>query len=285
MKVGGWDAMVLLEGTFGLDGGTMFGIVPRPLWSQRHPPDDQNRITMALRQLVLVKGTRRILVDAGIGGRFDKKQQEIYRYEPRKGGLVGALNRIGIQADEITDVIATHLHFDHVGGLLTSGGNGTLHPTFKNAKVHVQKDAWDWAQTPSEWDRGSFFHDDFAVWRKAMDLQLLSGSAEVAEGVWVQSTSGHAAGQQIVLVGQGKGSLVFCADLIPTASHIRLPYIMAYDRKPQVTLQEKRLLLEQAYLQGWLLVFEHDPLVTACCLKKEKDRVVLGEELCLNVRG
>jgi len=283
MRIEQWRVCTVLDGTFGLDGGSMFGIVPRGLWNRRHPADERNRITMALRPLLVSDGAgRRILVDAGIGQRFDGKQQSIYRYESRFGGVVGALERLGVRAEEITDVIATHLHFDHVAGLLRAEPDGGLRPAFPNARVHIQEDAWNWARSPGEWDRGSFLTGDFDLWERDLDLSLLRGDAEIGDGVRVHVTSGHTPGHQIVVVGQGEGALAYCADLIPTAAHVRLPWIMAYDQRPLLTLDEKKVLLAQAIEENWILVFEHDPHTAACRLGESDGRVQPGEQLCLN---
>ncbi|MBN2497023.1 MAG: MBL fold metallo-hydrolase [Deltaproteobacteria bacterium] len=285
MQVGRWQVSTLLDGTFGLDGGSMFGIVPRALWSGRHPPDDRNRITMALRCLLLTDGQRRILVDAGIGDRLDDHQRDIYRYERADGGLCASLAAFDLEPGDMTDVVLTHLHFDHAGGLLKADGQGGLEPVFPAACVHVQEEAWSWARGHSVWDQGSFFPADFDVWEEKLDLHLLQGDAEIGEGVRVQVTEGHTPGHQLVLIGQGRGSLCFCADLIPTATHVRLPYIMAFDHLPLRTLEEKRVLLAQAVEEGWILVFGHDPFTVACKLCVHDDRVVTGESVVLNTEA
>ncbi len=283
MKIGTWNVYSILEGTFGLDGGSMFGIVPKLLWSKHHAPDENNRITMALRPMLITDGHRHILVDAGIGPRFDEKQQRIYRYEPADTGLVKSLQTLGIAPHEITDVIATHLHFDHVSGLLALDDKGQLRPVFANARIHIQDEAWNWAREPSQWDRASFFPHDFEVWEKELSLSMVQGDFQIAPGVRVQRTQGHTPGHQIVVVGQGKGSVVFCADLIPTAAHVNLAWIMAYDHKPLMTLDEKRVLLAQAVEEDWILVFEHDPNTVACHLKEERGKVLPGEAVSLDL--
>ncbi|HUT99811.1 MAG TPA: MBL fold metallo-hydrolase [Myxococcota bacterium] len=283
MRIGAYEALAVLEGTFLLDGGAMFGIVPRPLWSRYHAPDEQGRIVMALRALLLVGRGRRILVDCGIGRRFGDKQQKIYRHLQNEGGIAGALARLGFATDDITDVIATHLHFDHVGGMLTREDNGGLRPTFSKARLHVQEECFKWAVHPSAWDGGSFFGGDFAAWEREFDLRLARGDCEIAPGVRVKVVGGHTPGQQVVVVEEGPGALVYCADLIPTAAHIRLPYIMAYDQRPILTLEEKKVLLARALEENWVLFFEHDPKVTACRLEEKNGEVVAGEGVCLNL--
>jgi glyoxylase-like metal-dependent hydrolase (beta-lactamase superfamily II) len=259
MRVGGWNVFTLMEGTWLLDGGSMFGIVPKKLWARAHPADGQNRIVMALRCLLITGADRKILVDCGIGDRLDEKKQKIYQHRQTPGGMVGCLARLGIRPQEITDVIASHLHFDHVGGLLKPKPDGSLEPAFENARVHVQEECWAWASGPTVWDGGSFFPDDLRVLEELLKLQ-------------------------IVVVGEEgqNGCVVYCADLIPTASHIRLPFIMAYDHLPLVTLEEKEVLLAQALEEDWVLVFDHDPYTPACTLVEEKGRVVAGDAVCLN---
>jgi glyoxylase-like metal-dependent hydrolase (beta-lactamase superfamily II) len=282
MNISDYQVFSVLDGTFLLDGGSMFGIVPRPLWARHHPPDERGRIVMALRCLLLVGERRRILIDAGLGERFAGKSQDIYCYRASGGGLVPNLARLGLRPEDITDVIASHLHFDHVGGLLSAGPDGALRPVFPRARLHVQRDGWEWARNPSLWDEASFFQQDLDVWERAMDLSLLSGDAEIAAGVRVRANAGHTPGHQVVIIGEGSSTLVFCADLIPTATHLRLPYIMAYDQRPLQTLEEKELLLAQALEEDWMLAFEHDPFVAACRLREKDGRAVAGDGVCLN---
>jgi glyoxylase-like metal-dependent hydrolase (beta-lactamase superfamily II) len=281
MRIDGWQIDPLLEGTFLLDGGSMFGVVPRALWSRHHPPDDQGRIVMALRCLLLRGHGRCILVDTGIGDRFDDAQQAIYQHTPRPGGLPAALAALGLGPGDVSDVVVTHLHFDHAAGLLAPDGRGGLGPAFPRARVHLQEAAWRWAQAPSPLDQASFFHADLARWEADLDLRLLRGDAFLEEGLRAQVTGGHTPGHQIVVVGEGEGALVFPADLIPTATHVRLPWIMAYDHQPLLTLDEKKVLLAQAMEEGWCLVFEHDPRVSACRLEERDGRVVPGEPMDL----
>jgi len=282
MQVGWWNVQTLTEGTWLLDGGSMFGIVPQKLWSGAHPTDEQNRITMALRCLLIRGAGKTILVDCGIGDRLNEKQQKIYQHRRVPGGIPGRLKKLGIRPDEVTDIIASHLHFDHAGGLLTPAANGRLEPTFKNATVHVQEECWAWAAGPTVWDGGSFFPGDLPIWERDLKLNFLHGDCEIAERIQVKVTSGHTPGQQIVVVGEGASAVAFCADLIPTASHIRLPFIMSFDHLPLVTLEEKKVLLAEALEEDWTLVFDHDPYTPACKLKEEKGRVVAGDAVCLN---
>lgn len=283
MKIGKWTLVTLLESTFRLDGGSMFGIVPRQLWARLFPPDEQNRILMALRVLLLSDGQRHILIDAGIGNRFSGKQQEIYQVRPCGDGIRTALARLGLSAEDITDCITTHLHFDHVAGLLTPDPAGKLRPTFPNAMIYIQEEGWRFAKTPSLWDQASFFQDDFERWEDEMNLQFLQGDCEIEQGIRVLATCGHTPGHQVVVIGEGERSAVFCGDLIPTAAHVRLPYIMAYDQQPLETLEEKEALLAQALEENWVLIFEHDPYTTAHRLEEKSGKIVVGEAVCINL--
>ncbi len=282
MQVGGWQIHTLLEGTFLLDGGSMFGIVPRSRWARHHPPDGEGRIVMALRTLLCVGHGRRVLVDTGMGDRLDDRRQALYQHTPRAGGLPAGLAALGLACQDVTDVVLTHLHFDHAGGLFAPDGRGGLAPAFPRAQVHVQEAACRWAAAPSLVDQASFLPGDAARCEAELDLRLLQGDETLAEGLRVQVTAGHTPGHQLVVVGEGPDTLVFCADLIPTATHVRLPWIMAYDQRPLLTLDEKKVLVAQAVEEGWALVFEHDPLTAACRLVERDGQVVPGETLCLD---
>jgi len=279
MRIGSWQVDTVWEGSFLLDGGSMFGIVPRTLWARYHQPDEHNRILMALRTLLLRGHDRCILVDCGIGPRFAGRQAEIYAYQERAGGLLAGLEQLGVVPEQVTDVVASHLHFDHMAGLLRPDREGRLVPAFPAARLHLQKDGWEWAHDPSDWDRASFFREDFPIWERELDLRLLRGEEEIAPGITVQPAAGHMPGHQVVVVQDGGQGLVYCADLVPTATHVKLPYIMAYDHRPLLTLEDKKVLLARALEEDWLLVFEHDPRVAACRLEEKRGQVVVGQTL------
>ncbi len=267
-------------GTFGLDGGAMFGIVPRPLWEKQIPPDERNRITLATRCLLIVDESseqrRVILVDTGIGDEFPDKEREIFDIELPPGGIKGSLSRLGFAAEDVTDLIITHLHFDHVGGATEPDGTGGRRPTFPNATVHVQRRMWKWAEHPTEKDAGSFRPATYGA--LADRLHLLDGPTEIVPGLGLIVSEGHTVGQQLpFLDGEDDGKLLYCGDVIPTRAHIRLPWIMGYDLYPLTTLEEKKLLLAQALEEDWILFFEHDAEVAACRLAERKGHVVAGE--------
>jgi glyoxylase-like metal-dependent hydrolase (beta-lactamase superfamily II) len=253
----------LVEARFGLDGGAMFGIIPRPLWQRTNPADDQNRIDMACRCLLIEYPDRNVLVDVGIGTKWRDKERDIYKIHDQDAGLSAALQTKGLTAESIDDVILTHLHFDHAGGVSEYAEDGeSVRATFPNARHWVQRRNWSWAHAPSARDQGSYREIDFSFLGTAADappLELVDGVDEIMPGVEVLPVHGHTFGMQIVKITTAQATYVHLADLIPTSSHMRDPYVMGYDLQPLVTVREKRELLYEAAKHDWLMIFEHDP--------------------------
>ena len=262
MKIGPYECIPVETGRFALDGGAMFGIIPKPLWQKAHPTDDRNRIELAARSLLLKGNGRVILVDNGNGSKFTEKQIDIYRLRTDASDLVGSLRAAGVSVDDVTDVILTHLHFDHAGGSTVRIGK-ELHPAFPKARYLVQRAHWDQAMHPTEKDRGSFMPDDFMPLFQQGVLDFVDGECELFPGISVELVNGHTAAQQLPKISDGTRTLLFCCDLFPTTSHIPLPYIMAYDIRPLTTLEDKKRLLHAAVEEDWILFFEHDPLIVA----------------------
>ncbi|PID79110.1 MBL fold metallo-hydrolase [bacterium DOLZORAL124_64_63] len=264
MKLGEWQFRAVHDGRFKLDGGAMFGVVPKIFWEKQHPADDMNRIELDLRCLLAEHGTRRILVDVGMGDRWDARKVGVFDLRRRPNHLVAELAEAGITRESITDVILTHLHFDHSGGLLRAADDGTLEPVFPNATVWLQRRHWEWAANPSPRDRASFRPADFGLLKDNEKLRLVEGRAEILPGVVVMPVSGHTPGQQMVEFHTGERTLVYCADLIPFRSQVHVPWIMGFDLNPLLTVTEKQNFLTRAVEDGYILVFEHDPLHEAC---------------------
>jgi len=262
VKVGPYEIHPIETGRFRLDGGAMFGIVPKPLWAKTNPPDDRNRILLAARAMLIVGNGRKILIDNGNGTKFTEKQVDIYDLDMSRYNLDASLAHYGLTVKDITDVVLTHLHFDHAGGS-TYRENDTLFPTFPNAKYYVQKDHWYQATHPNEKDRGSFMPDDFLPLHAEGVLEFVDGEGELFPGIEVLVMNGHTTAQQLPKISDGETTLLYCCDLFPTASHIPLPYIMAYDLRPLTTLEEKRKILARAHEEQWLLFFEHDPNIVS----------------------
>lgn len=263
MKIGPYEIHSLETGRFALDGGAMFGVVPKTIWNKKNPADELNRIEMALRIVLLKSHDKVILIDTGIGHKFGPKQHDMYAIDFESSNLKDSLKQHDLSFDDVTDVILTHLHFDHAGGA-TQVRDDKIVPTFKNATYYVQQKNWDWANHPSEKDRASYLKENFIPLMQAEQLTLLQGYTEILPGISTWLSDGHTIGQQLIRVQDQSENLIYCADIIPTSSHIGLPYIMGYDLQPLVTLEEKRRLLDQAASENWTLVFEHDPFMSAC---------------------
>lgn len=242
--------------TFLLDGGAMFGIVPRPLWAKLIPPDENNGIRLAMRSLMVATGERLILVDCGVWRYFPEKlRDQVYAIQqPDLPETFKA--RTGRDASEVTDIIASHLHFDHVGGFVHKKGE-SLVPTFPNAALHVQKEQLAWAQAPSDKDRGSYVKALIEAISKTDNLLVHDGPWGLLPGLEIDVVDGHTKAMQIVRVRQGDRWVIHTADMVPTSAHVPTPYIMAYDNEPLETGREKR-----RYYATWpdaIYFFEHDP--------------------------
>ncbi|MEZ4387336.1 MAG: MBL fold metallo-hydrolase [Candidatus Krumholzibacteriia bacterium] len=262
MRIGPWTFRLFSDGLIRLDGGAMFGVVPKSLWEKQIPADGLNRIPLALRCLFAEGHGRRVLVDTGIGDRWDARQRDRLGMTRRAGELLTQLEEAGVARDSITDVVLTHLHFDHAGGaVLDSDG---LVPAFPAATYWLQRQQWDWAHRPSERDSASFRPEDYEVLASAGRLELVDGVVEILPGLRLTPVSGHTPGQQITEFHTADGVLVFLADLIPTLAHVHLPWVAGYDLNPLITLSEKRQFLSRAAADRYRLVFQHDSVHETC---------------------
>ncbi|MGB2869935.1 MAG: MBL fold metallo-hydrolase [Bacteroidota bacterium] len=266
MKIGNYEIHSIETGRFALDGGAMFGIVPWVFWSKTNPPDDRQRIDLAARCWLIKGGGRVILVDDGNGSKWNNKLKDIYKLDNTESELFSSLKKHDVSPDDVTDVILTHLHFDHAGGS-TILKDGALVPSFPHARYYVQKKHWELSQKPTDKDRGSFMADDFMPLMEHHVLELVDGEFEIFPGIDVIVCNGHTSAQQLPKISDGKTTMLFCCDLIPTASHIPYPYIMGYDVRPLVTLEEKKKILPRACEEQWILFLEHDPTTEAITLK------------------
>jgi glyoxylase-like metal-dependent hydrolase (beta-lactamase superfamily II) len=267
----------ICDGTFALDGGAMFGIIPRPLWERHLPADEKNRVRLALRCLLIEDGSRKILIDDGIGTKWDDKQMGIYGIDRSKRSLEGDLARIGVRSDQITDVVLTHLHFDHAGGTTRIGPAGELTLSFPNATYHLQGRNWRWAHHPSEKDAGSYLPENFSVLENSGRLNLIEGDTELLPGFFLGVSEGHTVGLQLPRIETEHGALIYCADLIPTAAHLKPSWVMGYDLYPLTSIEEKKMLLAQALEEDWILCFEHEPRFAACRVRESNGAVIQGE--------
>jgi glyoxylase-like metal-dependent hydrolase (beta-lactamase superfamily II) len=262
MNFGPFEAISIETGLFRLDGGAMFGVVPKNLWERTNPPDEKNRILMALRTLLIRVGSRTILVDTGVGLKTGEKFRSIFGIDFSDYELEQSLAAHGVAPRDVTDVILTHLHFDHAGGAVRKDGDDLL-PLCPNARHFIQKKHWEWALSPSDRDKASFLPENYIPLKEHGLLDILDGNTELYPGIALEIVNGHTFGQQLVRISHDGRSIVFCGDLIPMAAHVPAPYIMGYDLQPLVTLEEKHRFLTQAAQRRDILVFEHDPVAQA----------------------
>jgi len=273
IALGSLELVPLSDGFLALDGGAMFGVVPKPLWERVAPADARNRIRMGMRPL-LVRGERTVLIDAGCGDKMDAKSAEIYAFD-RSRHLDHALADAGLTATDIDVVLASHLHFDHAGGFTARGQDGIARPRFPGAQYIARTGEWEDAVHPHERNRASYFAENYVPLREAGVLTLVDGDGEVAPGIRVRRTGGHTMHHQIVMIESGGQTAVFMADLIPTVAHVPLPWIMGYDLYPMDTLSFKRAFLREAIERKYLVFFEHDPTVSAGYLREKDGRVTV----------
>lgn len=271
MKFGNYNCFAIELGDFVLDGGAMFGVVPKILWEKKIPADKNNFIPMKSRSLLIQGNGKNILVDNGPGNKLSEKMKKNYRINDLTTDIEAMLSKHQLTCDDITDVIITHFHFDHAGGSTIIKDNNVA-PTFPAAKYYVQKSQFEAAINPGIKEAGSYFEENFLPLGKSGVLIILDGPFELFDGIEILISNGHTPGQQHPLVKGKEASLFYCADLIPTSAHVPIPWHMAYDNEPLSIIKEKQEILSRALLENWILFFEHDPVVAAASVKKgEKD--------------
>ena len=249
-------------GNFKLDGGAMFGVVPKTLWEQTNPADEKNRIEMVSRCLLVEEGDKLILIDTGMG---TKQGNSFFRHYSLWGdhSLERSLAKEGFHPDDITDVFLTHLHFDHCGGAVKKTLSGLLVPAFKNALFWVHKSHWDWAVNPNPREKASFLTDNILPLMESGQLRFIDGLGpiilETPFPFSIQLIDGHTEKQMLPLINYRDKKILFAADLVPTVGHLPIPYVMGYDTRPLLSLQEKELILKDMFDQDALIFLEHDP--------------------------
>lgn len=281
MKIGSYSLHALELGNFALDGGAMFGVVPKVLWERENPSDEKNRIDMRTRCLLIrdAKNNRNILVDSGIGDKDDEKFRQRFKVAPY--GLETELARHGLRPDDITDIIGTHLHFDHMGGLTKFDSSGKLTGRFPNAKVWLQKRNWKHAWNPNEKDRASYLQDNFSLYESDSRLSLIDGAEDIYPGISMRLSEGHTVGMQLPLIHDNNTSLLYCADIIPMSAHVRVAWVMAYDCFPLTSIEEKKVILKNCVAQDTAIFFEHCPHMQAARVKFNGKDYEVKEEVCL----
>ncbi|MCG6552573.1 MAG: MBL fold metallo-hydrolase, partial [Candidatus Magnetominusculus sp. LBB02] len=249
-------------GHFSLDGGALYGIIPRPLWEKPSPPDSINRVRVQLRSMLLCGNGRTILVDTGMGINWPMKSRDIYNYQNTANPIVESLKTLGFATEDITDVLLTHLHFDHAGGAVAFE-NGSYLPQFPRAMYYIQREHFQWALNPSDKDKGSFIKATFMPLIEQGVLTLLDGRTQLDDEIELSVFNGHTISQQLVRVADNDISVFYAGDLFPFAYHFKPACIMAYDLNPLVTLREKDEILRRAHKDEWIVFFQHDPDVVA----------------------
>lgn len=283
LHFGNFELYPVEAGRIKLDGGAMFGVVPKTLWSKQIPADDKNRIQMGMRCLLIKsKNTGKIyLIDNGSGNKFNQKMTAIYGLDYEHSDLLSSLKKCGVSPEDITDMVFTHLHFDHCGGTTTYDENGALKDVFPNATYHVNKRHWQTATHPNAREKASFFPENIDPIKNSGRLNLVEDNYEFESGFDTLPMDGHTTGQQLPVFSDNSTTIVYAADLIPTFAHIPLPWVMGYDMKPLQTLDEKELFLNQAVDEKWYLFLEHDAEYEIVTVQKENEKFMLKDSSSL----
>jgi glyoxylase-like metal-dependent hydrolase (beta-lactamase superfamily II) len=273
-KLGKFTLHTLDGGLVRLDGGAMFGVVPKPMWERRIPPDDVNRIPLAMRCLLVETPDALVLIDNAVGNKENQKFLDIYGIENQgvRTRLEESLKTAGFSVDDVDIMIDTHLHFDHAGGNTVRDEDGQVSLTFQRAEYIVQRGEFEWAHKKNERTQASYFAHNFDPVQEAGRFRFVDGPADIIPGIRVVPTPGHTPHHQSVVITSEDETACFLADVVPTSAHLPLPWIMGYDVEPLVTLESKRSLLAQARTEKWLLVFEHDPVVAWGYLNEDEKR-------------
>lgn len=282
--LGNFDLYTIATGDFKLDGGAMFGVVPKPLWSRGISADEKNRIKMTMRCLLVKSNVtgKLYLIDNGLGTKFNEKMMQIYDVDTSNYSLKKSFEEHGFTFDEVTDIIFTHLHFDHCGGTSFIDTDGVSKFTFPNAKFHVTKSHWQTAINPNAREKASFLPENINPLKETDKLVLVDDNHTFEEGLSTIVVNGHTLGQQLpVIEGNGK-KLCFVADLLPTHVHVPLPWVMGYDMYPAQTLKEKEDFLEKALTENYYLYLEHDFYKEVITLQNDGKKITVDKSLSLS---
>lgn len=276
--LGKWKVFALESGTFKLDGGAMMGSVPKVLWEKTNKPDDLNRIKLSMRCLLVDDGINRVLIETGIGFKNPEKFLKIFDIDHSKYTLSNTLSESGYSHNDITHVIITHLHFDHSGGALHFEDK-QLKPSFPNATYYISDSNWKAAINPNEREKVSYISSNYMQLELEKKLKKIPDNYKILDGIETYVVNGHTKGQQLVKISDSSETIVFCSDLIPLKSHLKLPWIMGYDLNAEITLSEKKKFLDQASAENWILFFYHDPDCVAVRVKKSEKYYEIIDEI------
>lgn len=269
MQLGDYRVEVVPGGEFRLDGGAMFGVVPRALWQRVAPPDAENRVRLNANCLFVEAAGERILVETGMGDKWSPRQREMYGVAPGPALGESLFERTGLRPEDVTIVVNTHLHFDHAGGNTTLDASGCAVPAFPNARYFVSRAEYEHAEAPHERDRASYLPENWRPLAESGQLELKDDVYEVVPGLTLETVAGHSRTMQCVRLQREGRTLYGFADLVPTRAHVPLAWVMGYDLFPVETVEAKRRLLPLAAREGWLCLFYHDPLAPLCRVVEE----------------
>jgi glyoxylase-like metal-dependent hydrolase (beta-lactamase superfamily II) len=270
------ELYALDSGNYMLDGGAIFGVVPKSLWSKVYPADENNLCNLSLRCLLIIDGAKRILIDSGIGDKQDERFLSYY-YLNGSSGLQASLFKLGLTADDITDVILTHLHFDHCGGVTSIDTMGSFNPVFKNANIWVGKDQWKTAHAPNLREKASFLKENLTSISESGKLKLIGRNENHFNNISLKQFDGHTIGQLVPIINYNGRIIVFSADMIPFMAHIPLAWVCGYDTQPILSMNEKETFLKEAVWNNYTLFFEHD-IYNECCSLIQTEKGVRAKE-------
>ncbi len=268
---------IIDTGYFKLDGGAMFGVVPKTLWNKHNPADDKNLCSWAMRCLLIEDGDRLILVDTGLG---DKQDDKFFGFYDLHGDatLIGSIKKAGFTPEDITDVILTHLHFDHVGGAVKyNTDKSVLVPTFSNATYWSNTSHWEWATNPNPRERASFLKENILPIKESGQLKFIENEKSPFTNIDFIHVNGHTEQMMLPVIHYKNQKIIYAADLIPSSFHLPLPWVMSYDVRPLLTMQEKESVLKQAAEEKCILLFEHDPTYEAAVVEQTEKGVKILE--------
>lgn len=272
LKLGDKEVYSIVENSFKIDGGAMFGVVPRVIWERLMVPDERNMITLDLNLLLVKSDGKNILIDTGMGNTLNEKQKKIYGVE-KESNLEKSLSDIGLATEDISFVILSHLHFDHAGGTVGFNSRGERVPRFPKAKYIIQSEEWKYALQPDERTRATYSVENFRVLEELGEINLVSGEKEIVPGIKVKLTGGHTKGQQVVFIQGGGETIVYPSDIIPTVSHLRVPYVAGVDIYPLEVMEVKRKLINECLQNNWMIAFDHEIGPKLCRLEKKNDKI------------
>ncbi len=272
LKLGDKKVYSIVDNSFKIDGGAMFGVVPKIIWEKLMVPDEENMITLDLNLLLVKSEGKNILIDSGIGDTLDEKQKKIYGVE-KDSNLEKALSEIGLKPEDIDLVILSHLHLDHAGGIVKFNSKGEKVPRFPEAKYVIQTEEWKYALQPDERTKATYMVENFQILDECGLIELVKGGKEIVPGIRVKLTGGHTKGQQVVFIKGGDKTILYPGDIIPTISHLRIPYVAGVDIYPLEVMEVKKKLIQDCLEYNWMIAFDHEIETRLCYLEKINDKI------------